>query len=241
VAHVEAGLRSFNKAMPEEVNRVLTDHVSDLLFCPTETAVENLATEGITEGVHHTGDVMYDAVLYYADIAEERSAILDELELGPDPYLLATVHRPRNTDDASNLRAILNALSETDETVIFPAHPRTQEAVDAENVAISDNVRVIEPVGYLDILQLERHARMILTDSGGIQKEAYFFGVPCVTLREETEWVETVEAGWNVLVGAEKERILEAVRDSKRAQARPELFGDGRAAERFVRLLEETT
>lgn len=241
VAHVEAGLRSFNKAMPEEVNRVLTDHVSDLLFCPTETAVENLAAEGITEGVHHTGDVMYDAVLYYADIAEERSAILDELELGTDPYLLATVHRPRNTDDASNLRAILNALSETDETVIFPAHPRTQEAVDAENVAISDNVRVIEPVGYLDILQLERHARMILTDSGGIQKEAYFFGVPCVTLREETEWVETVEAGWNVLVGAEKERILEAVRDSKRAKARPELFGDGRAAERFVRLLEETT
>jgi UDP-N-acetylglucosamine 2-epimerase len=125
--------------------------------------------------------------------------------------------------------------------VIFPAHPRTQEAVDAEDVAISDNVRVIEPVGYLDILQLERHARMILTDSGGIQKEAYFFGVPCVTLREETEWVETVEAGWNVLVGAEKERILEAVRDSKRAQARPELFGDGRAAERFVRLLEEMT
>lgn len=241
VAHVEAGLRSFNKAMPEEVNRVLTDHVSDLLFCPTKTAVENLAAEGITVGVYHTGDVMYDAVLYYVDRAEAHSTVMDELKLETGSYLLATIHRPRNTDEAHNLRAILKALGETGETVILPAHPRTRKAIEAANVVVSNNVRVIEPVGYLDMLQLERHARMILTDSGGIQKEAYFFGVPCVTLREETEWVETVDAGWNVLVGAHEERILEAVRDSRRSATHPELFGDGRAAESFMRLLEETT
>lgn len=240
VAHVEAGLRSFNRRMPEEINRVLTDHVSDLLFCPTGTAVDNLAAEGITEGVHHTGDVMYDAVLYYADLAEERSAVLDALELDPSSYLLVTIHRPRNTDKSESLRAVLRALSETGETVIFPAHPRTQEAINEREVVVSDNVRVIEPVGYLDIIKLERNARKILTDSGGIQKEAYFFAVPCLTLREETEWVETVEAGWNVLVGADEDRILEAVRSFAPCATRPNLFGDGRAAERFVRLLEDT-
>jgi UDP-N-acetylglucosamine 2-epimerase len=238
VAHVEAGLRSFNRAMPEEINRVLTDHVSDLLFCPTKTAVENLAAEGITKGVHHTGDVMYDAVLHYTDKARERSTILDELELEKGGYLLATVHRPSNTDDSCNLRAIFAALAETEETVVLPAHPRTRAAISENRIEVAENIRVIEPLGYLDMLQLERNARLILTDSGGIQKEAYFFAVPCITLREETEWVETVEAGWNVLVGADRDRILDSVCNLSPLRSCLNLLGEGRAAQQLVHFLE---
>ena len=240
VGHVEAGLRSFNRAMPEEINRVLTDHIADLLFCPTETAVSNLAVEGIVAGVHDTGDVMLDAVLHHASVAEERSTILDGLALEPRSYLLATVHRPRNTDRTENLRAILEALSQVGETVIFPVHPRTSKMMHAEELSVSASVRLIEPVGYLDMLQLERNARLILTDSGGVQKEAYFLAVPCVTLRQETEWVETVEAGWNMLVKADRERILESVRGSSAPATHPEVFGDGHAAEKIVHLLETT-
>ena len=240
VGHVEAGLRSFNRAMPEEINRVLTDHIADLLFCPTETAVSNLAVEGIVAGVHDTGDVMLDAVLHHASVAEERSTILDGLALEPRSYLLATVHRPRNTDRTENLRAILEALSQVGETVIFPVHPRTSKMMHAEELSVSASVRLIEPVGYLDMLQLERNARLILTDSGGVQKEAYFLAVPCVTLRQETEWVETVEAGWNMLVKADKERILESVRGFSAPATHPEVFGDGHAAEKIVHLLETT-
>ena len=240
VGHVEAGLRSFNRAMPEEINRVLTDHIADLLFCPTETAVSNLAVEGIVAGVHDTGDVMLDAVLHHASVAEERSTILDGLALEPRSYLLATVHRPRNTDRTENLRAILEALSQAGETVIFPVHPRTSKMMHAEELSVSASVRLIEPVGYLDMLQLERSARLIVTDSGGVQKEAYFLAVPCVTLRQETEWVETVEAGWNMLVKADKERILESVRGSSAPATHPEVFGDGHAAEKIVHLLETT-
>ena len=240
VGHVEAGLRSFNRAMPEEINRVLTDHVADLLFCPTETGVSNLAVEGIAAGVHNTGDVMLDAVLHYASIAEERSTILDELALEPRSFLLATIHRPCNTDRTENLRAVLEALSQVGETVIFPVHPRTSKMMHAEELSVSASVRLIEPVGYLDMLQLERNARLILTDSGGVQKEAYFLAVPCVTLRQETEWVETVEAGWNMLVKADRERILESVRGSSAPATHPEVFGDGHAAEKIVHLLETT-
>ena len=240
VGHVEAGLRSFDRTMPEEINRVLTDHVADLLFCPTETAVSNLAVEGIAAGVHNTGDVMLDAVLHYASVAEERSTILDELALEPRSYLLATIHRPRNTDRTENLRAILEAFSQVGETVIFPVHPRTSKVMRAEELSVSASVRLIEPVGYLDMLQLERSARLIVTDSGGVQKEAYFLAVPCVTLRQETEWVETVEAGWNMLVKADKERILESVRGFSAPATHPEVFGDGHAAEKIVHLLETT-
>ena len=237
VAHVEAGLRSYNRQMPEEINRVLTDHVSDLLFCPTQAAVDNLAREGITAGVHHVGDVMYDAVRNHAQRAAARSRILEELGLAPGSYFLATVHRAGNTDDPTRLTAILDALSALGWPVVLPAHPRTRKALDALHYQPGDQVRLIKPVGYLDMLQLEQHARAILTDSGGVQKEAYFAGVPCITLREETEWVETVESGWNTLVGADRECILAAVQHLRLPEERPPLYGDGHAAEKIVRLL----
>jgi len=237
VAHVEAGLRSYNRKMPEEINRVLTDHLSSLLFCPTDTAVRNLVREGITQGVHKVGDVMDDLALWGLEVAEQKSTILETLGIEPGGYLLATIHRPNNTDDPGNLSAIVSALNDVAETVIFPAHPRTQKALKHWGIHLNSNVRITEPVGYLDMLVLEKNARMILTDSGGVQKEAYILGVPCVTLREETEWVETVEAGWNILVGASRERIVEAVRNFNPTGERPPLFGDGHASQRIVEIL----
>lgn len=239
VAHVEAGLRSFNRRMPEEHNRVLTDHAADLLLCPTETAVENLAREGITRGVHNVGDVMYDAVLHNIGIAGKRSTVLRRLALKSGGYLLATVHRAENTDDPSRLAAIVEAFGAVQEPIVFPAHPRTRSALGASGLSVPANVQLVEPVGYLDMLLLEKHARLILTDSGGVQKEAYFFAVPCVTLRDETEWVETVEAGWNVVVGADPQRIAAAVRSLRPSGAPPEVFGDGRASERMVEIIAQ--
>ncbi len=238
VAHVEAGLRSFNRAMPEEHNRVLTDHASDLLFCPTQTAVDNLACEGISSGVHLVGDVMYDALVYNVDLARRRSDVLKQLEVEPGNYALVTVHRPRNTDDPDRLQNILMALEKIaqDMPVVFPAHPRTRRALSGL-FRESRRLHLIDPVGYLDMLMLEQHARLILTDSGGVQKEAYLSRVPCLTLREETEWVETVEAGWNKLVGADCEAIVQAAREFRPAGSPPPLFGDGRAVERIVDLL----
>jgi UDP-N-acetylglucosamine 2-epimerase len=242
VAHVEAGLRSFNRAMPEELNRIVADHLSSILLCPSRTAVENLKAEGITASVHLVGDVMYDAVLQFTARAEERSTMLRHLELEEKGYLLATVHRAENTDDPARLASILAAFSEIEETIIFPVHPRTRKIIAEQpqgDVSFATNVKVIEAVGYLDMLMLERQARMILTDSGGIQKEAYWLGVPCITLRDETEWVETVEAGWNILVGANGSRILEAVKGFRPlADSRPQLYGDGHVAEQCVHVLE---
>ncbi|HOF97639.1 MAG TPA: UDP-N-acetylglucosamine 2-epimerase (non-hydrolyzing), partial [Methanoculleus sp.] len=206
VAHVEAGLRSFDRRMPEEVNRVLTDHASDILFCPTATAVRNLATEGVTEGVFLVGDVMVDAMNHNRAIAEERSRILEDAGVRPGEYLVVTVHRPSNTDSRENMAAIIGALGEAGVPVVFPVHPRTRKFLLGYDLlaAMPENIRITEPLGYLDMLRLMAHAKKILTDSGGVQKEAYMLGVPCITLRENTEWVETVEAGWNVLVGAER-------------------------------------
>ncbi len=237
VAHVEAGLRSYNRKMPEEINRVLTDHLSSLLFCPTETAVKNLTQEGIIQGVYQVGDVMYDVALWGLEVAERKSTILKTLNVDAGRYLLTTIHRPSNTDEPDNLAAIMSALNETAETVIFPAHPRTQKAFNHWQIHPNSNVRLIDPISYLDMLVLEKNARMILTDSGGVQKEAYILGIPCVTLREETEWIETVEAGWNVLVGASRERILEAVKNFRPAVPRSPLFGDGNASQRIVEIL----
>lgn len=237
VAHVEAGLRSFNRKMPEEHNRVLTDHAADLLFCPTQTAVNHLAAEGVTRGVYLTGDVMYDAVLYNSDLAESRSDVLARWGLTPKKYLLATVHRPQNTDDPGALSSILTALGQLEETVIFPAHPRTQVALKRYGLELPANVRLMNAVGYLDMLVLENHARLILTDSGGVQKEAYFFAVPCVTLREETEWVETVDAGWNVLVGSDPAQIMTAVRRLAPSGEPAAFFGDGQASAKVVKIL----
>ena len=244
IAHVEAGLRSFNRAMPEEHNRVLTDHCSELLLCPTQTAVDNLAQEGITAGVHLVGDRMYDAVLQFSEIARQRRTILHQLNVEPKKYLLATVHRPYNTDVPDNIFSILTAFQEIGETIIFPVHPRTRKQITLldgmlDLPRLKHYVKMIEPVGYLDMLMLEQHARMILTDSGGIQKEAYFFGVPCVTLRPETEWVETVEAGWNVIVHADREKIVAATTDRQWPRTSPPvIFGSGNASEQIVHRLE---
>lgn len=242
VAHVEAGLRSFNRRMPEEINRVLTDHLSDLLFCPTQTAVENLKREGITEGVHLVGDVMYDAVLQYAELAEAKSEILGRLALKPRSYALATVHRAENTDDPVRLKGIfqgLAALAQEGLPVVVPLHPRTRNALSSLSISQSlpRDLLIIEPVSYLDMLILEKNARVILTDSGGVQKEAFFFRVPCVTLREETEWVETVETGWNTLVGSNPERITQAALEARPGIESAWPYGDGRAAERIVQIL----
>ena len=245
IAHVEAGLRSFNRQMPEEINRVLTDHCSNILFCPTERAVENLKTEGITSSAHQlpqtvalVGDTMYDAVLQFSEIAQRRSTILEDLGIKPKQYLLATVHRPYNTDISENLDSILSAFLEINEPIIFPVHPRTRQCLINSTLSIQNSkLRCIPPVGYLDMLILEQNAKAILTDSGGMQKEAYFFEVPCVTMRTETEWVETVEAGWNVVVGTDWRKIVEAVRCRKTDKPRPELYGDGKAAEKIIQYL----
>jgi UDP-N-acetylglucosamine 2-epimerase len=242
LAHVEAGLRSFNREMPEEHNRVLTDHCSDLLFCPTRTAVENLALERIAAGVYLVGDTMYDALLQFGAVARQRSTILGRLGVEPKRYLLATIHRPYNTDVPKNLYNILAALAEVDETVIFPVHPRTRDKIAESNGLLGltrelHTVKMITPVGYLDMLMLEQNARLILTDSGGMQKEAYFCEVPCITLRPETEWIETVEAGWNVVAGADRDRIVDAVRSFQPGGRPPAVFGDGHAAEKIVDIL----
>ena len=239
--HVEAGLRSFNRQMPEEINRMLTDRVSDLMFCPTQTAVEHLQREGITAGVHNTGDVMYDAALRFAELAETRLSPLRRLEMPTDGYLLLTCHRPQNTDDPVALRNIVEALLECGETVIFPVHPRTRGFLQRLGILSrlekQKRIRLMEPVGYLEMIQLERGAKKILTDSGGVQKEAYFYKVPCITLREETEWVETVQDGWNRLVGSDKVRILEAITDFALTQSQGRHYGDGHAAAKIAQII----
>ena len=237
LAHVEAGLRSFNRSMPEEINRIVADHVADLLFCPTQTAVDNLAREGLAERAHLTGDIMYDSLLQHLPLAEGRSGIMEQLGLSPGRYALVTVHRAANTDDLKALERILDALALLDEPVVFPMHPRARLALMSSDLETPPNVQAIEPVGYLEMLALERGARAVLTDSGGVQKEAYLLGVPCVTLREETEWPETLVDGWNVLAGTEPQRIAEAAHRPRPAGEPPRVFGDGKAAQRMVELL----
>lgn len=194
VAHVEAGLRSYNRAMPEEINRVLTDHISDFLFCPTKAAMENLKEEGISSNkVHMVGDVMYDVALAYVKKAKEESIILKRLALGKSAYVLATLHRAENTNDRARLQSIMDGLAQSPCPVILPMHPRTKKIIADEGIIVPDIIQVIDPVGYLDMAWLEKNARLIATDSGGMQKEAYFHGVPCLTLRDETEWVELVK------------------------------------------------
>jgi UDP-N-acetylglucosamine 2-epimerase len=247
VAHVEAGLRSFNRSMPEEINRILADRVASLLLCPTDTSVRNLANEGITEGVRKVGDVMYDSVLFNTALADQRSRIISTLRLEPKSFYLATVHRAENTDNPDRLEAILAALRQMDRPVVLPLHPRTRKALGKALEKSIGPVRVIDPVPYLDMLMLERDARMILTDSGGVQKEAYWFGVPCVTLRGETEWVELVEAGCNRLAGADTDRVLSAVAAFEAGGAAiphvqaEDIYGDGHSAEKIVRALIECT
>lgn len=240
VAHVEAGLRSFNRAMPEEHNRVLVDHCSNLLFCPTQTAVANLAREGVVQGVHLVGDVMFDAIIHFAPIALERSTLRAALGLAQDEYVLATVHRAYNTDDPAALARLLQALNGVGKPTVFPIHPRTRSRLREFGIdpSGSSNVRFIDPVGYFDMLALEQGASVILTDSGGVQKEAFFLGVPCVTLRPETEWVETVENGWNRVVGSDPVLIAEAAMNATKPKGRkPTPFGDGTSAVKIADIL----
>jgi len=252
VAHVEAGLRSYKRTMPEEINRLLTDHLSALLFCPTAQAVRNLLKEGIKNGktriVKKVGDVMYDSILYYSKLAGEKSTILKDLGLSHSlglftpNYYLATLHRAENTDDPRRLKSILRALSQIGKKipVVLPLHPRTRKMIKIYGLfPRSKGIRLIEPVSYLNMLNLEKNARAILTDSGGVQKEAYWLKIPCFTLREETEWVETVRSGWNVLVGTDVKRVVEEVsclEERKRPPKRAEMFGDGRASEKIVKI-----
>jgi UDP-GlcNAc3NAcA epimerase len=240
VAHVEAGLRSFNRRMPEEINRVLTDHASDILFAPTETAVKNLRREGIPEErVHLVGDVMYDAALLYGEKAERHSDVLTRLGLSPKGYVLATIHRADNTDSPERLRVILEALAEVNRwvPVVFPVHPRTRERIkrfgldSALEVLVMTDLVMTDLVGYLDMIKLEKNAQLIVTDSGGVQKEAFFYRVPCVTLREEAEWVELVSAGWNTLCPPlDKAQVTQTILESL-GRVGVDLFayGDGRA------------
>ena len=239
IAHVEAGLRSFDRTIPEEINRIITDHCADYLFCPTGTAVSNLKRESVAGQIHLTGDVTVD-VLGDSIEAARHSLMLERLGLGKKSYLLVTIHRQSNTDNESNLRSIVEALLEIDENIVFPLHPRTEKYLKVYGLydRLRENIRLIKPLGYLDFLKLMSNARKILTDSGGIQKEAYILSVPCITLRENTEWVETVDNGWNILVGTNREKIIQAVRGFEPHGEPPGVFGQG-ASEKISRIINQ--
>lgn len=239
VIHVEAGLRSYNKAMPEEQNRILTDNISKLLLVPTVDAEKNLKNEGITEGVYNIGDVMYDAVLMFKEISKSKEYLLKDLNILPNKYILTTIHRAENTNDINRLKNIIEALNESNEMVILPLHPRTKKFVSDYGLTFNENIKVIEPIGYLEMLMLESNAKKIVTDSGGVQKEAYFMGKPCITMRDETEWVETVEVGWNIIVGTDKYAIIDAINNFNPKSKQELIFGDGRASEKIVELLKK--
>lgn len=238
VAHVEAGLRSWNRSMPEEINRVLVDHCSRWLFCPTGQAVENLSAEGVRSGVHQVGDIMFDAVLRFGALARERRETLDRFGLQPGAYFVLTVHRAYNTENPEVLRGILEATKQLGLPTLFPVHPRTRPLLNAV-LPMPPNLRLCDPLGYLDMLGVLGRAKCVLTDSGGLQKEAYFLGVPCATLRPETEWVETVSSGWNIVAGTDTQGIVNAINCVLTAERRPvETFGDGRSAEKIFDLLK---
>ncbi len=240
VAHVEAGLRSFNREMPEETNRVVTDHISDVCLAPTERAVSNLAAEGITDGVHNSGDVMYDMVQWANEHAKNHSQILETLNLEQESYVLTTVHRAENTDDPNRLRGIVDGLLTASQPVVFPAHPRVTDRLRRHGLweKANEAFQFIEPVGYLDFIHLLEGADQVATDSGGVQKEAFFVDTPCVTLRDETEWVETIDCGWNQLVGADRDAIARALTEERLLEEKPTPYGDGNAAENIVGILD---
>jgi UDP-GlcNAc3NAcA epimerase len=238
VIHVEAGLRSFNKSMPEEQNRILTDHISNILFAPTKTAVNNLIKEGIVSNVHNVGDVMYDSVLHFAKIADEKSDIMNMLNLKKEEYILATMHRAENTNDFNRLENIVNAFNESEEKIVLPLHPRTEKYIKGYGLTFGKNIKIVEPLGYLAMLMLEKNSKKIVTDSGGVQKEAFFFDKPCITLRDETEWVETIENGWNVLVGADKDKIKNSILQFNCNKPKEGHFGFGDASRKIVDIIE---
>jgi UDP-GlcNAc3NAcA epimerase len=241
VGHVEAGLRSFNMRMPEEVNRILTDRISDHLFCPTDTAIKNLANEGFNDfdcKIHRTGDVMQDAALYYAQFSEAKSDVLSKLG-NPKNYVLTTIHRAENTDDLIRLGAIISSLNEINKTqqVICPLHPRTRKIL--ENLPEKAEFTILDPVGYFDMIELLKHASLVMTDSGGLQKEAFFFQNACITMRDQTEWTELVDNGYNMLAGADKAAILNAYAEMSglNLDFSKDLYGGGNAASNIADVL----
>ncbi|SMO66666.1 non-hydrolyzing UDP-N-acetylglucosamine 2-epimerase [Melghirimyces algeriensis] len=239
IAHVEAGLRSFNRRMPEEINRVLTDQLSTLLFCPTTTAVQHLSSEGITRGVYNVGDVMADALQFNRKLALDHSNILERLEIKPKEYLLVTFHRAENTDVDHRLENIVSALNHLSKPAVLPLHPRTRNKIKQSGLSFTNpRLKVIEPVGYLDMIQLEANASKILTDSGGVQKEAFLLNVPCITMRDETEWTETIEQKANILVGSDKRKIVQHAEHFQVdfSNVKP-IFGEGNASQRIVKHL----
>ena len=235
VAHVEAGLRSFNSSMPEEINRIVTDRISDLLFAPTQTAVSDLQREGLGNATRLTGDVMYDSLLFYQSLVKNGKGRYSVPGI-PGHYYLATIHRAENTDNPENLAAIFSGLEQIGDPIVLPVHPRTRKTIRG-SIAVPENVRLIEPVGYLEMLWLIMGSYKILTDSGGLQKEAYFLDKPCITLRNETEWVETLHDGWNRTTGTNPERILDAAKSPLPAAPRKDAFGDGTASRKISLLL----
>jgi UDP-GlcNAc3NAcA epimerase len=245
VAHVEAGMRSFDRTMPEELNRVLTDHASDLLLCSTETAVANLEREGVAGEVRLVGDAMADVTLAFAPVAEKRSSALSEHGVAPGEYVLVTAHRAGNVDDPARLTKLVELLEALPLPAIFPLHPRTRARLESagllDRLGAASGMRLAPPLGYLDFLVLARAARAVLTDSGGVQKEAYLLGTPCITLRDTTEWVETVESGWNVLVDLDAAAALRALERPPPAGERPELYGGGRAGRRIADAIDAYT
>ena len=240
LVHIESGLRGYDRTMPEEVNRVLTDHLSDLLFCPTENAMKNLKKEGIEKGAYNVGDITYDTFLKSIKIAQKKSRVLKTLKLKPKSYFLLTLHRPQNVDNPESLKKILRALQKNNEKIIFPVHPRTKKSLtrfDKSALNRHPNFLFIEPVGFIDILWLEKNSQKIITDSGGVQKEAYWFKIPCITLRDTTEWVETVKNGWNILVGNDEKKIINAIRNFNPSRRQYNYFGNGKTAEKIVEIL----
>jgi len=236
LVHIESGLRSFNRKMPEEINRVVTDHVSDYLFAPTQTAMKNLEQEGLNSRSYLTGDIMVDAILGNLDKAKGKKNLLTQNSIEKNMYYLLTLHRPYNVDNKESLEKIFNELAMLDKPVVFPAHPRTKNIIDKYQMKIADNIKVIDPVGYIDFLCLQFYSNKVITDSGGIQKEAYLLGKPCITLRSETEWLETVETGWNLLLKPETKNIAEEISVFSPHSDRPNIFGIN-VAEEMVQIL----
>ena len=238
-AHIEAGERSFNRNMPEEINRLVADRLANLHFCVSHEAEHNLFAEGIKDTVYRVGDVMLDALMYALPIARGKSNILNEMQITYKEYSLVTIHRAANTDDLNRLEQIIAALNQVAETIILPVHPRTRKALSQISIPIADNVRVIDPVSYFDMLILEENARLIATDSGGVQREAFYLKIPCLTMRDETEWKATVEAGWNILVGADQKSILDNWFNFVPPNEHPPVYGNGTAGQQIVEVLDQ--
>lgn len=238
VAHVEAGLRSFNRQMPEEINRIVADKLSRFLFVPTRTAVENLVREGQTDGVYNVGDVMYDSFLFNLSRIDQ-AGVLTKFQLQPKEFILATVHRPQNTDNPNVLKALISTLQSLNDLILFPIHPRTRNLMKKHNIRVrGDSLHLVDPVSYQEMIVLEKNARIILTDSGGVQKEAYFAGVPSIVLRGETEWVELVENGWATLIGDNFQKLPGLLSSQQKViPADDKIFGDGNASGKIVAIL----